>query len=97
MRNGWWECWILKLLDVCATAKDVFSQIKQDVGYLLSMIHWESDVDDFIWYLTSRKNTKKMIQKSLKDLKESVDEDNESEALVGMLKEVKAVTLACCV
>ena len=35
-----------------------------------------------------------MIQKSLKDLKEYVDEDNETEALVGMLKEVETVTLA---
>ncbi|KAL7207068.1 hypothetical protein ACSBR2_019711 [Camellia fascicularis] len=52
----------LRLLDVCSTAKDVFSQTKQDVQDLLSTLRRKRDANDFHGYLASRKMVKKMIQ-----------------------------------
>ncbi|GMP64418.1 hypothetical protein CsSME_00025708 [Camellia sinensis var. sinensis] len=59
----------LRLLDVCAAAKDVSSQTKQDVQGLLSVLRRRRETNYFSGYLASRMKAKKAIQKSLKDLK----------------------------
>ncbi|KAG5547553.1 hypothetical protein RHGRI_013291 [Rhododendron griersonianum] len=59
----------LRLLDICAAAKDVSTQTKQDVQNLLSIFRRRRDTNGFAGYLTSRKKAKKEIQKSLKELK----------------------------
>ncbi|GMP37330.1 hypothetical protein CsSME_00009059 [Camellia sinensis var. sinensis] len=92
----------LRLLDVCSAAKDVFSQTKQDVQDLLSMLRRKRDANDFHGYLASRKMVKRTIQNSLKDLKSiknkstllPKDKDNETVVIFSMLKEVEAATLA---
>ncbi|KAA8546161.1 hypothetical protein F0562_020945 [Nyssa sinensis] len=91
----------LTLLDVCATAKDVFSQTRQNVQQLLSTLRRKRDPNDFGGYLISRKKEKKVIQKSIKDLKIiknkhtllAMNKDHETVAIVSMLNEVEAVTL----
>ncbi|GFY89826.1 hypothetical protein Acr_07g0000230 [Actinidia rufa] len=92
----------LKLMDVCAMAKDVFSQMKQDVQDLGSVLRRRRDANDFSEYLTSRKKAKKVIQKPLKDLKGrkskhtnlASDKDHETMAIITMLNEVEAATFA---
>ncbi|XP_059649960.1 uncharacterized protein LOC132295680 [Cornus florida] len=92
----------LRLLDTCAIAKDVFSQTKQDVQQLLSMLCKRWDANDFGAYLTSQKKVKKVIQKSLKDLRRirnnesllALDKDHQTVEIVSMLTEVEAVTAA---
>ncbi|XP_059647409.1 uncharacterized protein LOC132293798 [Cornus florida] len=92
----------LRLLDVCAIAKDIFSQTKQDVQQLLSILRRRRDGNDFGEYLSSQKKVKKVIQKSLKDLKkirnnESLlawGKEHQTVAIVSMLTEVEVVTLA---
>ncbi|KAG5547564.1 hypothetical protein RHGRI_013302 [Rhododendron griersonianum] len=59
----------LRLMDVCATVKDLSAQTKQDLQGLLSILRRRREADDFSEYLNSRKQAKKVIQKSLKDLK----------------------------
>ncbi|XP_057496584.1 uncharacterized protein LOC130781392 [Actinidia eriantha] len=49
----------VRLLDVCATAKDVSSQAKQDVQNLLSALRRGRKTNDFAGYLASRKKAKK--------------------------------------
>ncbi|GFY89823.1 hypothetical protein Acr_07g0000200 [Actinidia rufa] len=49
----------VRLLDVCATAKDVSSQAKQDVQNLLSALRIGRKTNDFAGYLASRKKAKK--------------------------------------
>ncbi|CAL5377975.1 unnamed protein product [Camellia sinensis] len=89
-------------MDVCSTAKDIFSQTKQDVQDLLSTLRRKRDANDFHGYLASRKMMKKTIQNSLKDLKSIKnkstllpnDKDNETVVIFSMLKKVEAATLA---
>ncbi|XP_058216635.1 uncharacterized protein LOC131327488 [Rhododendron vialii] len=59
----------LRLLDVCATVKDVSAQTQQDLQGLHSILRRRREADDFSEYLNSREQVKKVIQKSLKDLK----------------------------
>ncbi|KAF5951571.1 hypothetical protein HYC85_009515 [Camellia sinensis] len=92
----------LRLLDVCSTAKDIFSRTKQAVQDLLSMLRRRRDAHDFQGYLASRKMVKKAIKKSLKDLKSiknkntylPKDKDSKTVAIFSMLTEVEAATLA---
>ncbi|KAF5951574.1 hypothetical protein HYC85_009518 [Camellia sinensis] len=92
----------LKLLDVCATAKDVFSESKEDVKQLLSILRRKRDASYFGGYLTSRKKAKKVIKNLLKDLKSienknmilDLDKDHETVVIFSTLKEVESVTLA---
>ncbi|KAI3446324.1 hypothetical protein Pfo_002989 [Paulownia fortunei] len=91
----------IRLLDACSTAKDLFSCTKHDIQQLLSALR-RKDVHGIHCYETSRRKSKKMIQKSLKDLKSfrskhndlSLEKDNETLALVYMLKEAESVTIA---
>lgn len=86
----------LKLLDVCATIKDLLSNEKQNQQDLLSALRRRQNMDDISSYQTSRKKSKKMIQKLLKDLKSRMKETVEKPetlAVASMLKEVQSVTL----
>ncbi|PIN25740.1 hypothetical protein CDL12_01534 [Handroanthus impetiginosus] len=90
----------IRLLDSCSTAKDLFSQTKHDVQELLSALR-RKDVNGIQSYQTSRRKSKKIIQKSLKDLRSyksknyvlSLEKDNEMMALVYMLKESESVAI----
>ncbi|KAI3446325.1 hypothetical protein Pfo_002990 [Paulownia fortunei] len=90
----------IRLLDACSTAKDLFSHMKQDVQELLSALR-RKDVHGIHRYQTSRRKSKKIIQKSLKDLRSfrsknndlSLEKDHETLALVYMLKEAESVTI----
>ena len=92
----------LKLVDMCATVEDVFSQMKQDVQDLGSVLRSRRDANDFSEYLTSRKKAKEVIQKSLKDLKSITsnhtiifsDKNHETVGIITMLSEVEAATFS---
>ncbi|KAI8553929.1 hypothetical protein RHMOL_Rhmol05G0054900 [Rhododendron molle] len=92
----------LRLLGICAAAKDVSTQTKQDVQGLLSILRRRRSANDFSGYLSSRKKAKKVIQKCLKDLKSienktstaiAYGKSNESLEIVSLLNEVEAATL----
>ncbi|KAL7156335.1 hypothetical protein ABFS83_02G002400 [Erythranthe nasuta] len=90
----------IRLLDACTTAKDLFSQIKQNAQELLSALR-RKDVNSINSYHISRKESKKMILKSLKHLRSlkckksnsSLEKDDETMALVCMLKGAESVTI----
>ncbi|KAI5647740.1 hypothetical protein M9H77_33745 [Catharanthus roseus] len=90
----------LRLLDVCSTTRDLFSQKKQSIHELLSALR-RKDRDDLSRYLTSRKNSKKIIQKALKELdsirsRQSVkatEKENTTVEILSMLKEVGTTTM----
>ncbi|GFQ01876.1 hypothetical protein PHJA_002331600 [Phtheirospermum japonicum] len=92
----------IRLLDACTTAKDVVSHTKHDVQHLLSALR-RNDVNGIqIYQQTSRKNSKKVIQKALKELKSlrstkrndlSLEKDQETVAVVYMIKEAESVTI----
>ncbi|GFY89767.1 hypothetical protein Acr_06g0017070 [Actinidia rufa] len=86
----------LKLLDACATIKEIFSQTKEEVKELHSLMRRKGDASAFGGYLTSRKKAKKVIEKLRKDLKSigNKDKDRENVPIVSMLKEVEEVTCA---
>ncbi|XP_059627685.1 uncharacterized protein LOC132270526 [Cornus florida] len=87
----------LRLLDVFGTVRDVLSQTKENVPELLSVLRRRRDANRFGGCLANRK---KVIQKSLKDLKSIKNKhaslvamDKDHVATVSMLKEVEAVTV----
>ncbi|KAG5547561.1 hypothetical protein RHGRI_013299 [Rhododendron griersonianum] len=110
-RHGTWAEEVLekylRLLDICAAAKGVSTQTKQDVQNLLSILRRRRDTNDFAGYVSSRKKAKKMIQKSLKDLKsikylKSVKSNTtivpfekslEISEIISLLNEVEAATV----
>ncbi|XP_055814711.1 uncharacterized protein LOC129884439 [Solanum dulcamara] len=89
----------LKVLDICATIKDFLSNDKQNRQDLLSALRRRRNMDDISGYLTSRRKSKKMIPKLLKNLKSMMKESNftskktETSAVVGELHDVQLVTL----
>ncbi|KAH6833037.1 hypothetical protein C2S53_005731 [Perilla frutescens var. hirtella] len=93
----------IQLLDACTAAKDLFSQTKHDIQELLSALR-RKDVNGTHCYLTSRRKTKKMIQRSLKELRSCrnirnnvvvrVEEDHETVALVHMFKQAESATIS---
>ncbi|KAG5547560.1 hypothetical protein RHGRI_013298 [Rhododendron griersonianum] len=88
----------LGLLDVCATANDVSSQTKQDLQGLLSILRRRREENDFSEYLNSKKKAKKVIQKSLKDLKSiktkhTIVVVGKSREILDSLNEVEAATI----
>ncbi|OMO92007.1 hypothetical protein COLO4_17952 [Corchorus olitorius] len=93
---------LLLLLDVCGTAKDVLSQVKQHVQELQSTLRRrrsdESELSKEVGeYLASRKKAKKLIQKALKDLKIKCcsfpsDKSNDTMAMVDMSRQIQGVT-----
>ncbi|KAL2459919.1 hypothetical protein Adt_43339 [Abeliophyllum distichum] len=58
----------LRLLDACNTTKQFFSQTKEDLQEILSVLRRRREADDICIYSISRTKAKKMIQKSLKEM-----------------------------
>ncbi|KAH7850812.1 hypothetical protein Vadar_003273 [Vaccinium darrowii] len=88
----------IRLLDVCATIRDVSSQTKQNLQCLLSILRRRRNENDFSSFLNSRKNAKKVIQKSLKDLKSIKSKHalialGKSQEILDSLNEVEAATV----
>ncbi|XP_015903041.3 uncharacterized protein LOC107435927 [Ziziphus jujuba] len=93
----------LRFLDICNIAKDSLLQTKESTQELQSTIRRKrggnielsSEVKKF---LTSRKVVKKAIQKAVEQLKcienNTFKKDNETIAIVSMLREVQGITLA---
>ncbi|OVA12124.1 Protein of unknown function DUF241 [Macleaya cordata] len=82
----------LLLLDICGTAKDVLSQMKQCVQDLQSSIRRRTN--EFDAYMTSRKKVSKVIRKCLADLKKMNSKHNDHVGEISLLREVEATTLA---
>ncbi|KAK6143331.1 hypothetical protein DH2020_023679 [Rehmannia glutinosa] len=93
----------LGLVDACATAKDFIFHTKEYVLNLLSVLrrrrdNWDDHLSVFV---SSRKMTKKMIQKSLRNISSfknkpcivALDKDQETIAIISMLKEAESITL----
>ncbi|CAL1398181.1 unnamed protein product [Linum trigynum] len=85
----------LRLLDLCNTAKDALSQIKEAVAELQSAIRRrQNDLEgETRRYLKSRNIVKKAIQKALKGMdskKSSSSNDNET---INMLKEAESIVV----
>lgn len=92
----------LRLLDACNTTKQVFSQTKEDLQEILSVLRRRREADDLYSYSISRTKAKKMIHKSLKrmncsrHIKRTVvesEKDHETIAIISILREVESVTL----
>ncbi|KAL0356524.1 UNVERIFIED_CONTAM: hypothetical protein Scaly_1338100 [Sesamum calycinum] len=91
----------VRLLDSCSAVKDLISVNKQDVRELLSAVR-RKDVNGIQGYLTSRRKSKKMIHKYLKNLRSfrcedsilSLEKEDEKVAIVYMLKDAESVTLS---
>ncbi|GER35920.1 hypothetical protein STAS_12228 [Striga asiatica] len=92
----------LGLVDACATAKDFISQSKDYISNLLSVLRRKRGSENLSEFISSRKTIKKQIQKSLRKLGsyknspsvlETGDKDQETIAIIGMLKEAESITL----
>ncbi|KAG6413567.1 hypothetical protein SASPL_126281 [Salvia splendens] len=80
----------IRLLDACSSVRDLISLAKQDIRDLLSAVR-RKDVQGVNTYLASRKKSKKMIQKSLKNLRHSASAASES---ASMLKDAESVAIS---
>ncbi|KAL3613861.1 hypothetical protein CASFOL_041935 [Castilleja foliolosa] len=92
----------IRLLDACTTAKDAVSQTKHDVQHLLSALRRKDAKFIQTYHEVSTRNSKKMIQKALKELRRlkstkhndlSLEKDQETMAVVYMIKEAEFVTI----
>lgn len=92
----------ISLLDLISTAKDLVSSTKQSVQELLSSLR-RKDADGVRRYLSSRRNSKKKIHKSLKDLRSlrsksivaATEKGGEAASdLVCKLRDAEAITIA---
>ncbi|XP_022135735.1 uncharacterized protein LOC111007625 [Momordica charantia] len=88
----------LKLLDLCALAKDALSQTKESAHELESVLRrrrGDDIVGDVQKYLNSRKMVKKAIHKALKGMERAnFQKSDESSEIVSLLKEAEAVTFS---
>ncbi|XP_041010589.1 uncharacterized protein LOC121254562 [Juglans microcarpa x Juglans regia] len=90
----------LILLDLCGIAKDALSQTKERTHDLQSIMRRKRGDEmalknEVRKYLSSRKVIRKAIQKALKGMESMcADKKHESLALVSILREVEAATLA---
>ncbi|XP_042509224.1 uncharacterized protein LOC122084868 [Macadamia integrifolia] len=97
----------LRSLDVCGTARDVLSQLKECVAELqssLRRIRGESSLANEVEaFNMSRKKVTKVISKCLGDLRKVqkhrtfsslLDKNHDIVAMVGVLREVEAITLS---
>ncbi|KAH7518300.1 hypothetical protein FEM48_Zijuj09G0156800 [Ziziphus jujuba var. spinosa] len=104
MRNGLIKPWmIFESLGVCNIAKHALLQMKESTQELQSIIRRKrgrnielsSEVEKF---LASRKEVKKSIHKATERLKgvetNTFNKNNETIAIVSMLREVKGITFA---
>ncbi|KAK4437571.1 hypothetical protein Salat_0091000 [Sesamum alatum] len=85
----------LRLVDACATAKDILFHAKQDVLELLSVLRRKRDAGDVCGFLTSRKNAQKMIRKSRKNIsnfkhKHTILALNKNEATIAVITMLEA-------
>ncbi|PIN25738.1 hypothetical protein CDL12_01532 [Handroanthus impetiginosus] len=83
----------IRLLDACSTVKDLISLTKQDVRELLSAVR-RKDVHGIQSYLTSRRKTKKMIQKSLKNLRSFSGKGDAVSLEKDMFKDAESVSIS---
>lgn len=95
----------IRLLDVCGTTRDVFSQMKECVQELESSLRrkrcGESSCleNEVRAYMISRKRLNKVISRNLKRTEKkstsipSVDKDSNLFAVVSMIKEVEEISL----
>ncbi|KAG2704686.1 hypothetical protein I3843_05G015800 [Carya illinoinensis] len=90
----------LRLLDLCSIAKDALSQTKECTHDLQSIMRRKRGDEmalknEVRKYFSSRKVIRKAIQKALKGMESMcADKKHESLALVSILREVEAATLA---
>ncbi|XP_072086592.1 uncharacterized protein [Arachis hypogaea] len=92
----------LRLLDVCTSAKDSLLHTKECIRELQSVIRRKRGGEEGIIaeankFLNSRKVVKKAIVKALLNLKpiaKNIIKDQQTLALVGLLKDVEVVTLS---
>ncbi|KAL6278458.1 hypothetical protein ACE6H2_022059 [Prunus campanulata] len=94
----------LRLLDVCSSAKDALLQTKECVQDLQSIMRRTQGGEsgalttEVRKYLTSRKMAKKAIHKAMVNLKgssfSSLSKDNETIAVVSMLRDIEANIVA---
>ena len=87
----------IRLLDLCNSAKDAFSQIRASGQDLESALRRrEADVSSKVGnYLICVKKVNKMVSKSFVDFKKSQDKkSNESSAILRVLKEVEEVSVS---
>ncbi|ESQ53588.1 hypothetical protein EUTSA_v10027348mg [Eutrema salsugineum] len=85
----------LRILDLCNVAKDAFSQMKEGLKEIQSILRRKrGDLSAEVKkYLAIRKFMKKSFQKVLKNLKVFQNKDNTDESLV-VFREAEAVTIA---
>ncbi|KAL7125529.1 hypothetical protein ABFS83_14G123500 [Erythranthe nasuta] len=87
----------ISLLDACTTVKDLVSNTKQDLQELLSSLRRSKDLDHGVrCYLSSRRKSKKIIQKCLKDLRSNFTSSiiNASSETTGVASTLKETELA---
>ncbi|XP_056686760.1 uncharacterized protein [Spinacia oleracea] len=87
----------LRLLDICATSRDVLALSKERLQDIQSVLrrrcNGELDItNEVAEYLKTRKSSKKIIKKCLKDII-AVDKTNESIVISSTLKDVQALTV----
>ncbi|EYU40466.1 hypothetical protein MIMGU_mgv1a019954mg [Erythranthe guttata] len=90
----------ISLLDACTTVKDLVSNTKEDLQELLSSLRRSKDSANGVrCYLSSRRKSKKIIQKCLKDLRSNftsiINASSETTGVACTLKETElaAVTV----
>ncbi|KAL9415585.1 hypothetical protein AB3S75_043806 [Citrus x aurantiifolia] len=89
----------LRLMDMCGTTKDALIQIKEDTKELESALRrrrgGESRLAHEVGeYSVSRKKANKAIRRSLRVLKTCSCPENETIAMISILREVEGVTIA---
>ncbi|KAJ8447409.1 hypothetical protein Cgig2_019403 [Carnegiea gigantea] len=87
----------LRLLDICAISRDVLLQSKEHLQDIQSVLRRKysgelSIAKEVVEYQNIRMRAKRAIKKCLKDLKEA-NKNDETNAVVGMLKDVEAITI----
>ncbi|CAN1134733.1 hypothetical protein LINPERPRIM_LOCUS15921 [Linum perenne] len=85
----------LRLLDLCNTAKDALSQMKESVAELQSAIRRRQGdlVTETKRYLNSRKVVKKAILKALKGIENKKSTSSNNVEAISMLREVESIVL----
>ncbi|CAN1770843.1 hypothetical protein LINPERHAP1_LOCUS11719 [Linum perenne] len=89
----------LRLLDLCSTAKDALSQIKESVFELQSAIRRRQGgrqgdlVAETKRYLNSRKIVKKAIQKALKGIENKKSTSSNNVEAISMLREAESIVV----
>ncbi|KAJ9186370.1 hypothetical protein P3X46_001948 [Hevea brasiliensis] len=97
----------LRLLDVCGTTRDIFSQMKESLKELQSSLRRrkgrESGLSSEVEaYMASRKKLNKAISKCLRNLKcekknctaTLLDKESNAVAVIGMLREVEEISVS---